>query len=321
MDLSIIIVNWNSKEYLSRCIASIGASTGALEFESVVIDNASFDGCDKMLQQRHPGVRFIQADRNLGFAGACNAGFKISNGRHILFLNPDTEPEGTAIETLHRELDSIPDAGIVGPTLLNGDRSVQTSCIQSFPTILNQALDSDALRSLFPRARLWGMRPLFARQVVPVEVEAVSGACLMIKRSVFERVGMFKSDYFMYSEDMDLCYSVLNAGWKTYYVPRAAVVHHGGGSSVKGDGSKVHSMMMVESRWRFFRMTRSEGYSWAYRVMMFITAVMRIGVIVALWPALAMRKRGSSLEATLRKWTAIMRWTVEGESWVRNHKM
>ena len=101
MDLSIIIVNWNSKEYLRKCIASILAETHGIEFEIVVIDNASFDGCDEMLRQCYPQVRFIQSDRNLGFAKANNVAFKESSGQNLLFLNPDTEIEGVAIETLY----------------------------------------------------------------------------------------------------------------------------------------------------------------------------------------------------------------------------
>src|SRR5581483_3230664 len=160
MDLSIIIVNWNSKDYLLKAIASVEAETKGMAFEIVVIDGGSFDGCDEMMRRYHPHILFIQSDKNLGFAKANNEAFKRSRGRTLLFLNPDTEVQGRAIERLYEQLDVLPDAGVVGPKLLNTDRSIQESCIRAFPTIWNQLLESDLLRRLFPRAGLWGMKPL-----------------------------------------------------------------------------------------------------------------------------------------------------------------
>jgi GT2 family glycosyltransferase len=290
-----------------------------MEFEIVVIDNASFDDCDKMLQQCYPQVRFIQAERNLGFAGANNAAFKMSSGRNILFLNPDTETEGTAIETLHHELDSMPNAGVAGTKLLNSDRSIQTSCIQSFPTILNQLFDSNVLRNLFPRARLWGMKPLFTGDGVPAEVDAVSGACLMIKRAVFESVGMFCTDYFMYSEDIDLCLRVQETGWKAYYVPTAVVVHHAGGSSSKESGNAFSSVMMLESNWRYFKRRRPLWYCWLYRIAMFSASVMRVALVFLAWPILGLQGGRHSPRNTINKWTARLRWTLGLEKWVKNY--
>ena len=133
MDLSIIIVNWNSKDYLHKAIASVEADTKGIDFEVVVIDGGSFDGSAEMLRQDYPHVVFIQSDKNLGFAKANNEAFKVSRGRILLFLNPDTEVEGHAITTLYDQLNVLPDAGIVGPKLLNSDRSIQQSCIRASP--------------------------------------------------------------------------------------------------------------------------------------------------------------------------------------------
>src|SRR4030066_516351 len=151
MDLSIIIVNWNSKEYLRKCIASILAATNAIEFEIVVIDNASFDGSGEMLKQCYPQVQFIQSEKNLGFSKANNEAFRVTHGQYVLFLNPDTEIVGTAIPIMLGYLQQMPNAGSVGCKLLNADKTVQTSCIQPFPTILNQFLDSEFLRALWPK--------------------------------------------------------------------------------------------------------------------------------------------------------------------------
>jgi N-acetylglucosaminyl-diphospho-decaprenol L-rhamnosyltransferase len=319
MDVSIIIVNWNSVAFLRQCLESIYRNTVGTDFEVIVFDNASFDGSKEMLQQEYPAVRFIQSDRNLGFAKANNAAFNVSRGRNILFLNPDTEIEGSALETLNQWLNSLPNVGIVGAKLLNSDRSVQKSCVQAFPTILNQLLDADALRSMFPRARIWGMAPLFTEDRTPTEVEAVSGAALMIKRSVFESVGMFSTDYFMYSEDIDLCFKMHKAGQKTYYVPTAVIVHHGGTSSLQSNVNAFSDVMMLESRWRFFRKTRPQWYCWLYRMAMLFAGMIRIGLVMLFWPIYVLRGRGASIRNILKKWTASLRWIFGGEGWINNY--
>ena len=214
MDLSIVIVNWNSADYLRQCLRSIHETVKNLNYEVIVIDNASFDGSEAIIKQEFPSVRFIQSNKNLGFARANNEAFKASSGHSILFLNPDTEVLGDAIEILHGQLRRLPRAGAVGPTLLNSDMTMQTSCIQPFPTICNQALDMEVLRGRFPRLKLWGMQALYSDSDIPAVVEVISGACLMVRREVFENIGMFSTDYFMYTEDIDLCYKIRTAGYK-----------------------------------------------------------------------------------------------------------
>src|ERR1700686_2653219 len=137
VDISIIIVNWKSAHYVQKCLETIYRDIGALLFEIIVIDNASYDGCDTMIAEQYPAVRFIQSSFNVGFAGANNTAYKQSCGKTILFLNPDTEVIGQAITTMHRLLWETPGAGAIGGTLLNTDGTLQASCIQAFPTILN----------------------------------------------------------------------------------------------------------------------------------------------------------------------------------------
>lgn len=320
MDLSIIIVNWNSRNYLFKAIASIEIDTKEIECEVIVIDSGSYDGCDEMLRRCYPSVRFIQSDKNIGFAKANNEAFKVSSGKNILFLNPDTEVECRAIRALYDHLEVLPAAGIVGPKLLNTDGSIQMTCIRAFPTILNQILESDLLRGTFPESELWGMTPLLRGNAAATEVEAVSGACLMIKRHAYETVGMFSADYFMYSEDMDLCLKVRNAGLKTYYVPQAVVVHHGGGSSSSQSGvNTFSSIMMLESRWRFFRNNRSIWYSHLYRAAIFVVCLVRIGLVLLVWAASGAVGRSFLGKPALRKWTANLRWAIGDEEWVKNY--
>lgn len=309
MDLSIIIVNWNSKDYLEKCLASVFSWTTGVNFEIVVIDSASFDGVDGMLKHGYPQVKFIQSDNNLGFAKANNAAFRISTGSNILFLNPDTELTGPAINVLLDHIRILPNAGAIGCKLLNGDGSVQTSCIQAFPTILNQLFNSEFLRALFPASSLWGMASLLGAKDRPAEVDVISGACLMLKRSLFEEVGFFSEDYFMYAEDVDLCYKIKQAGYTNYYIPTASVIHFGGGSSEQAP-SDFSVVMMRESLWRFMKKTRGNIYGLAYRTSTVIAAIGRLLLLTMLLPLQYLRQSRPSWHASLKKWWAILTWSL-----------
>ena len=318
VDLSIIIVNWNSKDYLRRCIASILAETQDVNFEILVIDSASFDACDAMLREVYPEVRFIQSDKNLGFSKANNVAFRASKGEAVLFLNPDTELVGPAINILLDHLWELPDAGAVGCKLLNSDGTIQTSCIQSIPTILNQMLDSEASRAKWPRSPLWGTAPLYSASENPKEVEAISGACVMLKREVFEGVGLFSEDYFMYAEDIDLSYKVRKAAYRNYYIPVAVVTHHGG-SSTQQAVSNFPAIMMREAVWRFMCKTRGGLYGLAYRAAMFVSACGRILLLFVIPSKGAPSPLGGKREGTFRKWRAILRWSLKREKWINKY--
>lgn len=309
MELSIIIVNWNSKDYLQKCIASILSSKIKVRYEIVVIDSGSFDGSGEMLKQCYPQVKFIQNDKNIGFAKANNVAFKASSGSHVLFLNPDTEVVDSAIDILFERMQKLPEAGAIGCKHLNADGSVQTGCIQSFPTILNQLFNSEFLRGLFPNSRLWGMASLFGATTRPTEVEVISGACIMMRRSFFERIGQFSEDYFLYAEDLDLCYKAGQAGYKNYYVPDATIFHFGG-TSTQQRPSEFAVVMMRASVLKFLRKTRGELYGFWYRLSMLISAMGRIVCLLVLSPLYLFRGSFSAWKMSLRKWWAISSWSV-----------
>jgi N-acetylglucosaminyl-diphospho-decaprenol L-rhamnosyltransferase len=319
VDLSVVIVNWNSKKFLTDCIAAVVAGVGTLSFEIVVIDSGSYDGCESVLNLEDPNLTFIQSAVNLGFAGANNAALSVCEASTILFLNPDTKVIGTAIEEMHKKLWSLPLAGLVGARLLNGDGTVQTTCIRAFPTVLNQVLESEVLRRWFPRSRLWGTAALFDWNSVASEVDALSGACVMVKRSVFESIGRFSTDYFMYSEDIDLCYKAAKFGWKSYYVPKATVIHYGGGSTSGSEVSSLSAVMMLESRWRYFIKTRSLGYACVYRAAMCVSSSVRIAVMGPLWPLSVLVNRRSRVEAMLRRWKTRLRWALGLDEWSKRY--
>jgi len=278
MELSIISVNWNSVNYLRECIASIYEHTRGITFEIVVVDNASPEGGVDVLKQQFPEIVLIKSSENLGFAGANNLGVRRSKGKCVLFLNPDTKLVNPAINIMLQRLQSLPDAGIIGCRLLNGDLSVQTSSIMRFPGILNQVLQSEYLRLRWPNFPLWGIGPLFSNNSAPAKVEIISGACMMIRREVFEKVGMFSEEYFMYAEDMDLCCKVTRAGFANYYVGGGEIVHFAGASSPR----EWRLIMKTRAELRLCAKFRGRFYALLFRIMLALNAVLRLFVVTVL---------------------------------------
>lgn len=310
LELSIIIVNCNSTAYLRKCLASLRRNALGNEPEIFVIDNASMCDDPGQLVAEYPEVRLIRSEVNLGFARANNLGFEYSRGAYLLFLNPDTEIVGDAIGTMLARLRSLPDAGIMGCKLLNADGSVQTSCIQRFPTILNQALNIEYLRQRWPKLRLWGIAPLYSHPSQPVQVQVISGACLMIKRDVFEKVGKFCEDYFMYGEDADLCYRVREFGGKAFYTGEAMVTHYGGGSTNRKDANHWAAVMQRRAILQFLRRTRGPVAAAAYRATMTIAAAVRLVAFALLAPLRAHAAEKGLVCATAGKWIAVLKWAV-----------
>jgi len=312
VDLSIVIVNWNSASFLEPCLKSIARQAESLVVETIVVDNASYDGSREVvagMQSYLPSIIFVQNERNAGFAAANNLGYARSSGDHILFLNPDTELREHAVSRLIDVLNTHPDAGAAAPMLLNTDGTLQTSCVQSYPSILNQVADSEVLRQWFPGSALWGMRPLYSEEEGPIEAEVLAGASLMVRKSVFEEVGGFCEDYFMYAEDVDLCRRIRLAGYRNYYEKSAVVVHHGGGSTLRREVSALSLAMRRESIWLFFRKTRGAAYASVYRAAMAIAALVRLMLICSLGRVMPIaRSKGTSSSVT--KWRTVLKWTL-----------
>ena len=303
MDVSIIIVNWNSIDYLRECVGSIYEHTEGIRIEIIVVDNASPAGDAELIEKECQGVRLIKSRKNLGFAGANNLGFKYSSGAYVLFLNPDTILTGPAINVMLGHCYSLQDAGIVGCRLLNGDLSVQTSSIQRFPTILNQMLQSERLRLRWPSFPLWGIGALFSDGAAPAKVESISGACMMIRREVFAGVKCFSEDYFMYSEDLDLCYKVKRSGYTNYYVGDASIIHFAGRSS----RPEWALIMKCRSDLRFCAQNRGRAYAVLFRVAMIANAMARLAVIGALSAFREMTGDDVPLREKRTKWWVVLK--------------
>lgn len=318
VEVSIIIVNYHSADYVQKCVDSICEQAPDPRYEIIVVDNASYDGCRERLNDSHPEVIWVQSERNIGFARANNLGTYHSHGSVLLFLNPDTEVRERAIERLYQATTHSPDAGVVGCRLLNTDGSLQISCIQAYPTVLNQLFEANLLQRLAPRSDLWGITALLQVNDEPTEIQVVSGACMMIRREVFERIGGFSTDYFMYGEDLDICLKSSKAGFRNYYLGNAVVVHHGGGSSriTRSDFSHI---MIRESVRRFLRKYRGPSYSNCYRFAMLWSAIVRLTLLGFALPVRISRDGRDRVGATCRKWLAILRWGLGLTKWTQRY--
>jgi len=284
-DLSIIIVSWNVRDLLRACLNSLTkderrktkdvaeASSFVLtapantaggcrcrpSFEIVVIDNASADGSAAMVAAEFPAVRLIANIENVGFTRGNNQGLAVARGRQVFFLNPDTEVVGDALAEMVAYLDAHPEVGALGPELRYGDGSLQSSR-RRFPTLTTALFESTPLAWHWP-ANPWARRYRMEDQGSGVrgqgsggkgqEVDWVIGAALMVRREVLAQIGGFDEGYFMYSEELDLCRRIKEAGWRIVYLPTAQVVHHEGKSSEQVVAAR--HIRFQTSKVRYFR--------------------------------------------------------------------
>ncbi len=264
-DLSVCIVNWNTRDDLEEAIASVLGSDPGLNPEVIVLDNASQDGSAEMVREGFPEVTLIEGEANLGFAKGYNRAAQRASGRHLLMLNPDTVVRPGALRRLVDFLDSQPEAAAAGPRLLNSDGTVQFSC-RRFPRPIAAILRNTAIGRLVPRNR-------FTRDYLMAdwdhgavrEVDWVSGAAICIRRQAWEKVGGFDEGFFMYAEDIDWCLRARRAAWKIYYCPEAVIVHRVGRSS---DQRPIP--MVIEfhrSMARFYRKHYAADWPWGLRAL------------------------------------------------------
>ncbi|MDI6763998.1 MAG: glycosyltransferase family 2 protein [Thermodesulfobacteriota bacterium] len=249
MDLSIIIVSWNTKALLIQCLKSIHQEMGNGEREVFVVDNGSVDRSVESVREEFPEVIVIQNPMNLGFAKANNQALSLSKGKYTLLLNPDTQVKEGAIETLKTFMDNHPEAGVAGAQFLNSDGSKQNS-IANFPSLATELLNKSLLRWFFPKTFPGKERNISE----PIEVDSVIGACMMVRREAMGQVGLLDEDYFLFLEETDWCYRIKRAGWKIYHHPQAETYHFQGKSAEKD--KKRAKVEYYRSRYQFFKKNR-----------------------------------------------------------------
>jgi len=235
-DLSIVIISWNVRELLRRCLDSIqeslkGEKGEGLLVETIIFDNCSTDSSADMVREGFPWVHLMESEVNLGFTKGNNLAIDESNGRYIFLLNPDTEVVGDALGTMVAYMESHPRVGALGPQLLNPDGTIQSSR-RRFPTLATAFLESTVLQPWFQGSKILRRYYVLDRPDDEIQtVDWVVGAALLIRREALHQVGPLDEKFFMYSEELDWCYRLKAQGWEVVYLPTAQVVHQEGRSS------------------------------------------------------------------------------------------
>jgi len=245
-DLSVVIVNWNTRDLLRDCLQSVFASAGVLDLEVIVVDNASSDSSVRMVAAEFPQVQRIANEKNVGFAAANNQAFPLCSSEFVLLLNPDTQVVGNALNSLVSFMHSRPQAGAIGPKVVHPHMRLQVLSCGYQPTLRTLFNHYFGLSALFPENPAF--RGLNLRMGVHDDrvrpVEWISGACLLVRRAVIEQVGPLSETWFMYAEDMEWCQRISTGGWQLFHVPEAVVEHRLGAST---DQNKAVSGMWVHS--------------------------------------------------------------------------
>ncbi len=242
MDLSIIIVNYNVKEFLQNLIHSIEKASLNLNKEIIIVDNASDDGSVEFIREKFPQAILIANQKNLGFGKANNIGLKQASGKYILLINPDTLVAEDTFEKMIKFFESNPEAGLAGCKILNPDGSLQLACRRSFPGPWTSFTKVTGLSSLFPNNKVFARYNLtYLDENKTYEVDAISGSFMMMLKEVYAKVGGFDEQFFMYGEDLDLCYRIQKSGFKVYYVHSTQIIHYKGESTKRSslDETKV----------------------------------------------------------------------------------
>ncbi|MCX7909349.1 MAG: glycosyltransferase family 2 protein [Ignavibacteria bacterium] len=245
LELSIIIVNYNVKDFLSQCLNSILKSQVNFGYEIIVVDNNSSDNSIEFLQSHFPFVKIIPLKENKGFGFANNVGFENSQGRYILLLNPDTVLQEDTLQVMYDFMESNKDVGVAGCKVLNPDGSLQLACRRSVPTPWVAFTKLFGLQRLFPKSKLFGKYNLTYLNENEVSfVDSISGSFMFLRREVYQKLDGFDTNFFLFGEDLDFCYRAKQLGWKIAYVPNTSIIHYKGQSSKRS---------LVDTSFHFFK--------------------------------------------------------------------
>jgi GT2 family glycosyltransferase len=277
MDASIIIVNWNTRDLLADCLESIAANAPTYSYEIIVVDNASADDSVAMIKARFPHIALIENSGNPGFAQANNQAINRSSGRYILLLNPDTVVLPDALDNLIAFMDRHPHAGAAGSRLFSADGSLQASCYP-YPTLFRELWRLFHMDAIHPIAEYdmgrWSVD-------APREVEAIQGSCFMLRREALDQVGLLDENFFMYSEEVDLCLRIRQGGWPLYWVPQSRVIHYGGQSS-KLVADEMF-LQLYRGKVQYFRKHTKPLKVALYKLVLLAAASARVAVAPIAW--------------------------------------
>jgi N-acetylglucosaminyl-diphospho-decaprenol L-rhamnosyltransferase len=277
-DVSVVIVNWNTKNLLHACLTSLQDHATSVRVETIVVDNASRDGSAQMVAHDFPEVRLLVNARNMGFAAANNRGMTRARGRYVLLLNSDTVVLPGAVQEMVRYMDAHPHVGAAGPRLLNSDCSPQSS-MRNFPHLGRDALailEMERWPLISPIVRRHSRHTTLdgSDHSATREVDWVVGACLLLRREAIEDVGPLDEGYFFFAEEMDLCWRLRHQGWPIVFLAGAEIVHLGGQSAARVPAARLtwHYAGLL----RFYGRHRTPAHRVALRAVIALAAAMHL---------------------------------------------
>lgn len=295
--VSVIIVNWNAREFLRACLASLADQTIPLEI--FVVDNASGDASVEMVRSEFPRVQLIASEKNLGFAKGNNVAATRAQGRYLFLLNPDTTVPPDSLTKLVAYADTLPECGAVGPELQNPDGSHQRSCWRSYPGLGMALTDAFYLWKMpwLPFANRSEFRPEELTQ--PRPVPHLLGACMLIRRTAWEQVGALDENYFLFLEETDWCFRARRAGWQVIYYPFVHIIHYGQQSMRQAPRKNIPQF--YASYLRFYRSAHVANHAgvFALKSIIGMACLIRIGM----WRERAARARDTAARETARAMT------------------
>jgi GT2 family glycosyltransferase len=274
MDLSIVIVSWNARDYLRKCLFSIYSQKFSRTFETIVVDNCSADGSAEMVEAEFPQVVLIRAQDNLGFAKANNLGIRRSSSRYIALINSDVELLTDCLDEICSYMDQNPRVGISGPRILNSDLSIQASC-RKFPNLWSNLCEATFFNQVFLKSAFFsGERMLYFGHDRVRRVEVLSGCFWVVREEALKQVGLLDERFFIYAEDIDWCRRFWAFGWEVVFFPGATAIHHSGASSI--NASARYSKEQIRARLQYW-----DKYYTSEKVLIFsIILVMHFGLRV-----------------------------------------
>lgn len=298
VSISIIIISYNVRYFLEQCLLSVRRATAGLAAQVIVVDNRSADDTLVALRPLFPEVLFIDAGVNLGFAKACNLGFRHATGQHLLFLNPDTLLAEDSLQKVLRFVQHQPHAGAVGVRMIDGSGRFLKESKRGLPTPLASLFKLCGLARLFPHSRLFSRYYLGHRSAAQnQEVDVVAGAFMFIPRPVLEKVGLFDEAFFMYAEDIDLSYRIQQAGYRNYYIADATIIHF------KGESTPLHSARYVHTFYKamdlFVRKHYGGRTNSVFRHLLRLAIWVRAGLSWLVQPVKSLRSTANSKQQPL----------------------
>jgi len=321
MNLSILIVNYNTRELLQQCLSSLEQEMqrAGCTYEVIVVDNASSDDSQTMVKQQFPWAVLVENSENIGFPKANNQVLKDCRGEFLFFLNPDTVVVPGSITSMMDFLNRHQEYGAVGPKITRPDGSIQLECACNFPDLWNMFCELTRLSHLFRQSPLFGRwRMTYWDHLDSRDVNCLLGAAIMMRRQIIDRIGPL--DDYMYIEDVDLCYRILEDGWKIRYLSAAEIVHYDGASRKGSERFYQHYQIAWTGLWYFFKKHKGAGQAMTFRFM--TSAFSLLGLILFSGGALLSPGRGKRFHSfidKLQKAKVVFIWSISPPAYFKSN--